>query len=104
VSVTRIDLGSARVVSMRELSQHTATVIEEINKSGEAAVLTRHGLFVALITPLAGRRIESIVLAKDEQVRELVNEAESRAQEGTTRGMPIEATEAWLDQDGASSS
>lgn len=57
-----IQLSEAHVYSMRELNQHTARVLEEINTSGEPAAITKHGRFVALITPLADAQVESIVL------------------------------------------
>lgn len=55
-------VGKSHLYTMRELNQHTADVIKKINESGEPAVITRHGRFVALITPLVGAGIESAVL------------------------------------------
>lgn len=55
---------AAQVYSVTQLNQHTAQVLEEINKSGRAAVVTRHGKFVALIKPLASLDIESVVLSE----------------------------------------
>src|SRR5664279_6455461 len=52
-----------RVYSMRELNQRTAEVIKEINESGQPGVITRHGRFVALITPLANKDVEAAVLS-----------------------------------------
>ena len=42
-----------RIYTMRELNQHTAKVMGEIEKSGVPAFVTKHGRFVAMITPLA---------------------------------------------------
>lgn len=56
-------LGSTQTYTMRELNQHTADVIREINESGNPAAITRHGRFVALITPLANAEVESAVLS-----------------------------------------
>jgi antitoxin (DNA-binding transcriptional repressor) of toxin-antitoxin stability system len=56
-------LGEARLVTMRELSQHTAQVIAEINDRDEPALVTRHGRFQAIIWPLANKKVESLVLA-----------------------------------------
>jgi prevent-host-death family protein len=50
-----------RVYTMTELNQHTARVLEEVNESGRPAVVTRHGRFLALLTPLAG--VESAALS-----------------------------------------
>ncbi|MFV2094694.1 type II toxin-antitoxin system Phd/YefM family antitoxin [Micromonospora sp. LOL_014] len=51
-----------RVYTMRELNQRTAEVLRQINEDGRPAVITRHGRFVALITPLADRDIEAALL------------------------------------------
>jgi len=59
VTQTRQD----RVYTMRELNQRTAEVIKEINESGKPGVITRHGRFVALITPLANKDVEAAVLS-----------------------------------------
>jgi prevent-host-death family protein len=48
--------------TMRELNQHTADVIKRVNETRKPAVITRHGHFVALITPLADVQVESAVL------------------------------------------
>lgn len=49
-----------RVYTMTELNQHTARVLEEVNESGRPAVVTRHGRFLALLTPLAGAESEAL--------------------------------------------
>ena len=60
------------VISMRDLNQHTSTVIDQINDHGCPTLVTKHGHFVALITPLAGHTIESIVLSTDPRLRALM--------------------------------
>jgi antitoxin (DNA-binding transcriptional repressor) of toxin-antitoxin stability system len=55
------------IYTMRQLNQKTATVLEEIGKNGPA-LITRHGHFVAMITPLGGQ-VESRVLS--EMAREI---------------------------------
>ncbi|GAB1695132.1 type II toxin-antitoxin system Phd/YefM family antitoxin [Krasilnikovia sp. M28-CT-15] len=92
----RIDLSHARVVTMRDLNQHTSTIIDEINAAKEPAVITKHGRFVALITPLAGRQIESVVLAADPQVQEMIEEKNRREANGDASGVSLEQAEAWL--------
>lgn len=52
----------AHVYTMRELNHRTAEIIKEINEDGQPAVITRHGRFVALITPLASENVEAAVL------------------------------------------
>ena len=53
-----------KVYTMRELNQNTAQVMDEINRSGQPAAITKHGRFVALITPLADAEIETVVLSR----------------------------------------
>jgi len=59
----------ALVFTMRDLNQQTARVMAEIEESGKPAFITRHGRFVAVITPLVPGRVESRVLA--EMAREI---------------------------------
>jgi hypothetical protein len=58
----KLEVGEARLVTMRELSQRTAHVIAEINDANAPALVTRHGRFQAIIWPLAHKKIESLVL------------------------------------------
>ena len=60
--VVRIGDDEALVFTMRDLNQQTARVIEEIEKAGRPAVITRHGRFIAIITPLAPGQVESRIL------------------------------------------
>lgn len=66
-----IELGQAKIYTMRELNQNTAQVIDEVNRSGQPAAVTKHGRFIALITPLAGAQIESMVLSHGRLADEL---------------------------------
>jgi antitoxin (DNA-binding transcriptional repressor) of toxin-antitoxin stability system len=91
----KINLGNARIVSMRELNQRTSAVIDEINQSNEQAVITKHGRFVALITPLGNERVESVVLSGD-RVGELLRAQNQLEEAGEARGMPLDHAEAWL--------
>ncbi len=59
-----IPLDQAKICTMRELNQHTAKVIDEINAEDRPALITKHGRFMALIMPLSGVQIESIVLSR----------------------------------------
>jgi prevent-host-death family protein len=70
-----VELGEAKIYTMRELNQNTAQVIEEVNRSGKPAAVTKHGRFIALITPLLGAEIESLVLSHSR----LADELEKRA-------------------------
>jgi antitoxin (DNA-binding transcriptional repressor) of toxin-antitoxin stability system len=58
----RVDGDDPLVYTMRDLNQQTARIMSEIEMTGKPAFITRHGRFVAMITPLAPGRIESQVL------------------------------------------
>jgi antitoxin (DNA-binding transcriptional repressor) of toxin-antitoxin stability system len=77
---TGIELGEAKIYTMRELNQNTAQVLDEINRSGQPAAVTKHGRFVALITPLLGAQIESLVLSQGKMADELHRRASDSAQ------------------------
>ena len=61
----RFRLAEAQAYTMRALNQNTAGVIAEINLAGRPAVITKHGRLVAMITPLEGVKVESMVLSQD---------------------------------------
>jgi prevent-host-death family protein len=63
-----------RIYTMRDLNQQTARVMNEIATSERPAFITRHGRFVAVITPLAPGQVESRVLAA--MAREINEEPE----------------------------
>ncbi len=66
----------ALVYTMRDLNQQASRVMSEIEKSGQPAFITRHGRFVAVITPLAPGQVESQVLA--EMAREITGQERHR--------------------------
>ncbi|WP_438470951.1 type II toxin-antitoxin system prevent-host-death family antitoxin [Streptomyces asiaticus] len=59
---TNLGARSARIVTVRELSRDTAGVLREINDQKEPAFVTRHGRFVAMITPLEDQQVEARAL------------------------------------------
>jgi prevent-host-death family protein len=65
----------ALVFTMRDLNQQTARIMKEIEKTGQPAFITKHGRFVALITPLSPHHVESRVLA--EMAREIVSRGQA---------------------------
>ena len=75
-----VELGEAKIYTMRELNQNTAQVIEEINRTGQPAAVTKHGRFVALITPLLGAQVESLVLSHGKLADELHRRAADTGQ------------------------
>jgi len=61
---------AAKVYSVTQLNQHCGEVMQEIARLGRPAAVTRHGKFVALITPLTDVDIESVVLSEGPLARE----------------------------------
>ena len=49
--------------TMHDLTEDTVRVLAEIQEAGKPAFITRHGRFVAVITPLAPGQVEGSVLA-----------------------------------------
>lgn len=73
-----VAVAEGRTYTMRELSQATAKVIDEINSSERPALVTKHGRFVALITPMANASIESVVFRRNgAEIAALIREADS---------------------------
>jgi prevent-host-death family protein len=72
-------LDEAKIYTMSELNQRTAQVIEEINDSGRPALITKHGRFMALITPLRDATIESLVLSQGPLAEEMIQRASAPA-------------------------
>ena len=66
---------NAKTYSMRELNQHTARVLDEVNDSKQPAVITKHGRFIALITPLRDAPLESLILAQGAVADEMYQRA-----------------------------
>jgi antitoxin (DNA-binding transcriptional repressor) of toxin-antitoxin stability system len=66
---SRVDDDDPLVYTMRDLNQEPARIISEIETAGKPGFITRHGRFVAMITPLAAGQVESRVLA--EMAREI---------------------------------
>ena len=65
----RVDGDDALVYTMRDLNQQTSQIMSEIERTGKTAFITKHGRFVATITPLAPGQVEARVLA--EMAREI---------------------------------
>ncbi|GAB2947677.1 hypothetical protein ACFMQL_10015 [Nonomuraea fastidiosa] len=69
--------GDVRIYKMRDLNQRTAEVIQEINESGRPAIVTRHGRFVALISPLINKGLEGELIAKFLEQEAVIGERKS---------------------------
>jgi prevent-host-death family protein len=72
----RVKLADVKTYTMRELNQNTAQVIDEINDSGRPAMVTKHGRFIALITPMRDAAIEEMVLSHGPLYDEIVRRDE----------------------------
>ncbi|MGW1768278.1 hypothetical protein ACWCQL_30075 [Streptomyces sp. NPDC002073] len=59
----RVDAAAAHVYKMRDLSLRTSEVIREINASGQPALITLRGRFVAMITPLANSDLQERLIS-----------------------------------------
>lgn len=70
--ISEVEDDEALVYTMRDLNQQTARIMGEIEKTGKPAFITRHGRFIATITPLAPGEVESRVLT--EMAREIVKQ------------------------------
>jgi prevent-host-death family protein len=71
VTPTGETVEAPRVYTMTELNQQTARVLEEVNEAGRPAVITRHGRFVAMLSPLAAGQVESTALSRGPVAEEL---------------------------------
>ena len=67
----------ALVYTMRDLNQQASRVMSEIENNGQPAFITRHGRFIAVITPLVPGQVESQVLA--EMAREIAGQEQHQA-------------------------
>jgi len=73
----RVGDDEALVFTMRELNQQTASMMQEMERTGQPAIITNHGRFIATITLLAPGQVESRVLP------EMARQAAKRPPAGT---------------------
>ena len=79
----------ALVYTMRDLNQQASRVMSEIENSGQPAFITRHGRFIAVITPLVPGQVESQVLA--EMAREISGQERHQAPPAARPHLPSPA-------------
>ncbi|GAA3861022.1 hypothetical protein GCM10022243_29040 [Saccharothrix violaceirubra] len=90
-----LDLAKVKTYTMRELNQNTARVLEEVNDSCRPAAVTKHGRFIALITPLRDLEIEQLVLSRGA----LGDELDRRAGDSTSDDLsPVEVARRFSDR------
>jgi len=80
------------LVTLRELHEDTAGVLERIAASGQPGLVTRHGLFVAMINPLPPG-IEGRLLEADPAFWASIDDAEARLAAGTADATPLDDLE-----------
>lgn len=61
---TVTDSKTPATYTMRDFGQRAGQIMAEIEASGQAAFITRHGRFIALITPLRPGEVEQRVLSQ----------------------------------------
>lgn len=75
--VVRVGEDDALVFTMRELNQRTASMVKELERTGQPAIITNHGRFIATFTLLEPGQVERRVLP------ELARQAAKRAPAGS---------------------
>jgi prevent-host-death family protein len=58
----RVINDEVKIFKVSDLNQDTAGVLKQINEGGRPAVVTKHGRFIAMITPLEGRNVEGLLV------------------------------------------
>jgi prevent-host-death family protein len=69
-------------ITIRELSRNTAGVIDDVQKSGRPALVTRNGKFVAAVVPIAEDELEDWILSNAPEFVESMEEANRDLKEG----------------------
>lgn len=52
------------IVSIRELSRNTSSVVDDVARTGRPALVTKHGAPVAAVVPVDADDLEDLVLSK----------------------------------------
>jgi antitoxin (DNA-binding transcriptional repressor) of toxin-antitoxin stability system len=60
--IVRVGDDEALVFAMRDFNQQTASMMKEMERTGQPAIITRHGRFIATVTLLAPGQVERRVL------------------------------------------
>lgn len=81
----RMNLDRARVVTARELSRDTASVIDSVVQSGEPAVVTKHGRLTAVLVSLAN--VSEASLLSTEAAQPFVDTLGTHDTEGVAQGL-----------------
>jgi prevent-host-death family protein len=75
------------VVGIRELSRNTSKLVEEVQATGQAYVVTRHGAPAVALVPIPAELLEDLVLARAPEFIKSMQEADEALAEGKTRSL-----------------
>ena len=76
-------------IGIRELANHTSAVVEEVNRTGRPALVTRNGRPVALLAPIDEEELLDHVLANAPEYVRSMRKAEAEVARGE-RGRRLE--------------
>ena len=76
-------------IGIRELANHTSAVVDEVNRTGRPALVTRNGRPVAVLAAIDEEELLDHVLANSPEYVRSMRTAESEISRGT-RGRPLE--------------
>jgi prevent-host-death family protein len=71
-------------ITIRELSRNTTRVVDDVQKSGRPALVTRNGKFVAAVVPIDEDELEDWILSTAPEFVESMREADRDLAEGRT--------------------
>ena len=71
-----------RTYGIRELQRRTSALVREVQATGEAAVITRHGSLAAVLVPVDEDALEEFVFAHVPEFATSLREAASQAERG----------------------
>lgn len=73
------------VIGIRELANQASRLVSQVAKSGEPAIITRHGRAVAMLVPVDSAALEDFVLANAPEFVESRRAADEDLAAGRTR-------------------
>ncbi len=85
------------IVGIRELARRASSLLEQVERTGERILVTRHGRAVALIVPLDSEEFEDFVLANAPEFVQAMEEGDRDLAEGRTR--PLHEVLAEIDEE-----
>jgi prevent-host-death family protein len=74
-------------IGIRELARHASKVVDEVQRTGKPALVTRHGRPAAVIVPVSSGELEDFILATDPEFVESRRQADEELKAGKTRSL-----------------